>query len=220
MAHTGWNLGFGEVFAQHAAADGGAAQALLLHGILELLHGEIGILKGERSEGGEAVRLCGAQLRQLLILHLDDLGGGVAVLAVPERIDGEHLHVDRHRIHGREALLDDDEVLLGAFGRRHHARGFCAHEVDGLVEQAVGVDIDTLDALAVDHEREAWPAGLLGTGRIEQPATAEGDAGRCTGAFEEASSGGHWSSPQSVACALPPSRVFEVCRLRWTSSLA
>jgi len=48
--------GFGEILAQHARSDGGAAQAQLLDCVLELLDRNIRMLQGERGKGGEAVR--------------------------------------------------------------------------------------------------------------------------------------------------------------------
>jgi hypothetical protein len=71
-------------------------------------------LQGERGEGGKAVRTRSAQFGQLFVLDLDDLGGDVAVLAIPEWIDGEDLHVNRLSIHALKALLDDNEVVLRA----------------------------------------------------------------------------------------------------------
>ena len=62
-------LRIGEVLAQHAAADRGALQPLLLHRGLELLHREVGKLQRERGEGREAVRLRGAQLGELLVVE-------------------------------------------------------------------------------------------------------------------------------------------------------
>src|SRR5262249_56810228 len=50
-------LGLGKALAQHAAADGGAAQALLLHRGLQLLERGLGILQRERREGADAVGL-------------------------------------------------------------------------------------------------------------------------------------------------------------------
>src|SRR5215813_14728118 len=85
----GMKLRVGKIFARHAAADLGTAQAKFLHSIVKLLHREIGKLERERRKGGEAVRLRGTQLCKLLILHLDDGGRSVAVLPVPERIDGK-----------------------------------------------------------------------------------------------------------------------------------
>ena len=55
-------LGIGEFQAGNAAADRGALQPLLLDRRLELLHGEIGRLQGERGESGEAVGLGSTEL--------------------------------------------------------------------------------------------------------------------------------------------------------------
>jgi hypothetical protein len=60
FAQTGWKRGSEKSSPQHARADGGAAQALPLHRVLELLDCEIRILQGQRGEGGEAIRASGA----------------------------------------------------------------------------------------------------------------------------------------------------------------
>src|SRR5580693_7512683 len=113
----------------------------------------------------------GAQFGKLLVLYLDDLGGGVAVLAVPERIDRQHLHVDRHGIHGFETLLDDDELLLVALDQGRRDGWLAAHQRDRFLEAAMGVHVDGLDPLAVDRYRQARP--LLGTRCVEEPTTAK-----------------------------------------------
>jgi hypothetical protein len=105
-----------------------------------LLHCKIGVLQRQGGEGGKS-------LRQLLVLQFDDLGGGVAVLAVPERIDRQHLHVDRHRVHFLQALLNDDEMLRHALDRRPHLFGPVAHQVDGFPEIAVRMHIHGQDRL-------------------------------------------------------------------------
>src|SRR5215475_915588 len=51
-------LRIGKLLAQYAAADRGAAQPELRHRRLELLHSEVRILQGKRSEGAEAVGPC------------------------------------------------------------------------------------------------------------------------------------------------------------------
>src|SRR6516225_4273958 len=206
LCPDGMEFRIGKLLARDAAADGGSAQAELLHGVFELLRGEVGILQGERSKGGEALRLRRAQLGELLVLQLDDRRRGVTVLAIPERIDGKHFHVDRHGVHLSEALGDDDVLVLGAVNRDEDAPRLFAHQVDRIVKQAVRVNVDRLDPSAIDGDREARRTLLLGTGRIEHPAAAEGDAGRCAGAFEEASPGGHRSSPRFPYFAVPPDR--------------
>src|SRR6266849_1640887 len=146
-----------------------------------LPHRQVWILQGERGEGGEAVRTRSAQLGQFFVLDLDDLGGGVAVLAIPEWVDGENLHVDRLSIHALEALLDDNEVLLRASGLRYHPAGLVAHQGIGFAEAAMCVHVNGLDSLAVDHHWQALSAALLSPRRIPQPTTAENDTGRCAG---------------------------------------
>jgi hypothetical protein len=53
------------------------------------------------------------------------------------------------------------------------------------------VHIDGLDALAVDHYRQALPSGLLRMDRVQHAATAEGDARRGGRTLEEISTCGH-----------------------------
>src|SRR5205814_2953076 len=102
---NGMEFGIGKILSQYASADRGSAQALFLDRRLQLLHSELWKLQGERSESPKALRPGCTELRQLLVLNLDDRSGGVAVLAVPERIYGEYLHVDRHRVHFLQTLF-------------------------------------------------------------------------------------------------------------------
>jgi hypothetical protein len=57
------------------------------------------------------------------------------------------------------------------------------------MEQAMGVNVDGLDAPAPDRDRQALP-GFLRMGGASQSATAEGDA-RCACAFQKASACRH-----------------------------
>ena len=84
----------GEVLAGDAAGDADAAEAEILDRMLDLLGGEIGVLQRRRREGDEAVGMAGAELDQLLVLDPDQLGRGVALGAVPERVDAERLDID------------------------------------------------------------------------------------------------------------------------------
>ena len=191
-------FGIGEVIAQHAAADRGALQPLLPDRGLELLQREVGIFQAERGKGRKAVRSCGAKLRKLLVVELDDLGRGIAVLAVPERVDRQHLHVDRHGVHTLEASLDGDEMLLRALGRRDHVASLVAHQRDRLVEQAVRVHVDGSDALAVDLDRQST-APVLRVCEVQHPAAAEHDPRRRC-ALEKASSCGHAGYSRAGLC--------------------
>ena len=90
-------------------------------------------------------------------------------------IDREHFHVDGFRIHALEALFDDDEMLLRPLGLRQDRLRLLAHEIDGLMEMTVRVDIDGLDALAVDHDRQRARGRGLRLGCAQQPAATEHD---------------------------------------------
>src|SRR4051812_31938906 len=96
----------GKILSQHAAADRRAPQALLLDRGFQLLNREIGKLKREGSESAEPLRPRRTEFSQLFVLKLDDRGCRIAVLSVPERIDRQHLHIDRHGVHFLETLLD------------------------------------------------------------------------------------------------------------------
>src|SRR5207245_5232800 len=80
-------LRIADLRAVDAAADPGAAQPVLLHALLELLGGEVGVLQRHRREGDEALGIRGARLGELLVLDLDDLAGEIAVRGVPVRVD-------------------------------------------------------------------------------------------------------------------------------------
>ena len=183
-----------KIVAQHAAADGGAFQALLLDRGFQHGHREIGRLHRQRRKGAETVRLLRAQLGELLVVDLADLLRGLAVLAVPEWIDRQYLHVDSHRVHLLETLLDHDEVLLHALHRRRNARGVLAHQVDRFLEEAMRVAVDGLDALALHHHGQ--PRSRLLRMRLErQPAAAEHKPGERTGRFQEIPARGHEPLP-------------------------
>src|SRR6266853_4944075 len=87
-------LGIGDLLAVDAAPDGGPAQAVLLHALLELGRGEVGMLERHGGEGHEAIRVGRADLGELLVLELADPGGDVPVRLVPVGIDAEGLDVD------------------------------------------------------------------------------------------------------------------------------
>ena len=131
----------GKILSQYASADRGSAQALFLDRDLQLLHSELWKLQGERSESPKALRPGCTEL-QLLVLNLDDRSGGVAVLAVPERIYGEYLHVDRHRVHFLQTLFNDDEVLGNSLHRRQHLIRSIAHQLKRFMEITMRVNVD------------------------------------------------------------------------------
>src|SRR5207248_922501 len=69
-----------KVFTGDAAANSHSAQPLLFHRVLELLYRQVRKLQGNRSKGGEAVRLRRAKLGKFLIVYPDDLGREIALL--------------------------------------------------------------------------------------------------------------------------------------------
>src|SRR5438270_5465035 len=151
----------------------------------------------------------GAEFGQFLVLNLDDLSGEVAIAAVPERIDRQYLHVDRHRVHRLQTLLDDDKMFLLALGRRQWLVLVRTEKVERFVEQAMRMHVDGLDALAIDHHRQAlrfW----LSVGRVQKAATAEGDAAGCC-ALEKGPSRGHGRLPLFRSRMFPVDRSA-VCR--------
>ena len=194
-------LGVGKIFTQQVAANCRAAQALLFHRVFELLHGQIGELQREGGETAEALRIRCREFRQALVVELDDGGGGIAILPIPEWIDRKDLHVETHRIHPGETAFDcrfvahRNEVLRHPFDGRHHALRVCAHQRDSIVKVAVRVGVNRLHAFAVEHHRRAFAAkpGMLVRrlrGGVLQGAGAKRDAGRC-GAGEKSSTSGH-----------------------------
>src|SRR5262249_7363365 len=167
----------------------------------ELPHGEVRILQRERGKCRKAIRARGAQCSQFFVLQLDDLGGRVAVLAVPKRVDGEYFHVDRLSVHPLEALLDADEMLHGTFHARHHAACLVPHQSERLVEVAVRVHIDGLDPLAVDSHGQTLAIGLLAPRHIAHRAAAEHNA-RCARGLDKVAPRSHGGPPPfRVSCA-------------------
>src|SRR6202023_1024187 len=89
-----------QLLAIDAAADQRAAQSELPDRNFELLGGEIRVLQGNRRQADEAVRLCRADVGELLILQLDDLTGEVGLGLGPKaRVEAEGLEADALLIH-------------------------------------------------------------------------------------------------------------------------
>ena len=149
----------GQLLVADAAADTDAAEAELLDGVLDLLGGELGMLQGRRREGDEAVGIGGTELDQGLVLHLDQLGRDVALGAVPVGIDAERLDVDALRVHRGDAhagvVHQQARRLERMLDQRHR-----------LGNAAMGVHVDGLDALAVDHDLAAARMGMIMTVRL------------------------------------------------------
>jgi hypothetical protein len=142
----------------------------------------------------------------VFVLLFDDRRRRVAVLTVPERIDRQHLHVDRHRVHLLETLFDDDKMLGYAFDRREYLCGVIAHQIDGVVEKAMGVNIDRPDMPTADLDGQAG-GSRPGAGRVQHAATAKTDPGR-NRALQKSSAGSHGSLPDGRSIRAPACLLF------------
>ena len=136
--------GIGQFLAGHAAAHADAAEAELLHSVLDLLGGELGMLQRGGREGDETVGIGRAEFDQRLVLHLDQLGRRVALGTIPIGIDAERFHVDALRIHRRDAHAGVGHQQARRLERMLDDGHGCGH-------RTMGVDVDGLDLLAVDH---------------------------------------------------------------------
>src|SRR5207245_2370496 len=94
LGPEGVELRIGELIAGDTRADGGAAEAELLHALDELLHRQVGELERDRREGNETIGILRAEPGERFVLDLDHLGDDVAFGPIPRRVDAERLHVD------------------------------------------------------------------------------------------------------------------------------
>ena len=85
LAQNGSNLGDGQLLAVDVSTDSGAAQPQLLDAFFQLLGREVGMLQRHRCEGHKPLRMGGAQLRQFLVLDLDQLARHVSLQARTSR---------------------------------------------------------------------------------------------------------------------------------------
>src|SRR5262249_667632 len=108
----------GKIFAKDAAADRSTAQPQFFTTDLKLWHCEFGKLHGQRSEGSKAIWPQRTKFCEFFVLHADNLGCGITIFAIPERIDRQHLHVDCLSVHPLEALFNDNEMFLRPLGGR------------------------------------------------------------------------------------------------------
>ena len=104
LGPEGVELRVAQLEALDTAAEAGAAQAVALDALLELLGGEVRMLERHAREGDEPVGLGRADLGERLVLDADQLRRDVPVRRVPVGVDAERLHVDALRVHRLEAL--------------------------------------------------------------------------------------------------------------------
>jgi hypothetical protein len=148
-------LGIAQLQAVDAAAEAGAAQAVFLHALLELLDGEVRMLQRHRREGDEPVGLRRADLRERLVLDLDELARDVPVRRVPVGVDAERLDVDALLVHRADAVClagHEEGFRLERSPHQGHRRG----------HRAVRVHVHGLHALALHHHLS--PPRLRGGG--------------------------------------------------------
>ena len=120
----------------------------ILHGMLELLGGEIRELQRDGAQADEARRVLFAPGRDALVVRRDD---GTRVLAArgvpPIRVDAERLHVDAALVHRREPLGPEHERR-----RRDARRVDAGHAPRDLGEHAMRVHVDDGHAPAADRD--------------------------------------------------------------------
>ena len=87
------------------AADGDAAHAEVLDGVVNLLHREIGELQSGGGESHETIGMQPDPFGEAVIVDADDFGGEVAIGGVPpECIDIERLNIDAAFVEFRDTL--------------------------------------------------------------------------------------------------------------------
>src|SRR5207302_5174561 len=138
-------FGVGQFLAGNAAGNPDAAEAEVLDRMLDLLRGEVGMLDGSGRKGDKAVGMTGTELRQRLVVEADQLGRGIALGAVPEGVDAERLDIDAGAVHLGEPVAD----IRPQEPRRLERM---VDYLRGVGNDAMRVDIDGLDPLAVDHD--------------------------------------------------------------------
>jgi hypothetical protein len=103
-------------------------------------------------------------------------------------------------------LFDDDKMLGYAFDRREYLCGVIAHQIDGVVEKAMGVNIDRPDMPTADLDGQAG-GSRPGAGRVQHAATAKTDPGR-NRALQKSSAGSHGSLPDGRSIRAPACLLF------------
>ena len=84
-----------------ACADGRAAQAELLHAMLELFGCELRRLERHGGERDQTVGIPAAHFGKGVVLDAADLGREVLFVPIPERIDAQRFDIDALAIHAR-----------------------------------------------------------------------------------------------------------------------
>ena len=164
-------LAVGQLLPFDAAADGGAAQAELSDRLVQLIGREVGMLQRQRRHPDEAIGVLGAPLRDLFVLERDEIARQRAIGRVAPGVDVDRLVVDALRVHVDQALRIAQHDVAGEVGLgAAAASGVSLTRFHHLRHEAVGVNIDRLDAAAADRHLAAlarrcadltrWEAGL------------------------------------------------------------
>src|SRR5215471_10121579 len=164
----------GQFLPGNAAADPEAAQPQSLDRVFELLDRELRVLQSNRRKGDKTVGHRGAELCQLFILKLDQLGRSVAIGAVPERVDAERFDIDALGVHLGDAVGKVRPQQPWGFERMiDHRRRFR--------NNGVGVDVDRFDSLAADHDLAPAPSLWSARTACREAASNAREPGQRTG---------------------------------------
>lgn len=145
----------------------------------DLLAGQVWILKRDRRQAGQALRMPSAEFGNMLVLHAHDLGSALTIrpVVVLRGRRTDDLHVHAHAIHVgkplvqprqlRSGLRQHDRIVVGhrsgTHGLEHHLRlgrllGRAGDERFGLRGQYMAVQVDrewTLAKPCLDRPRSA-----------------------------------------------------------------
>ena len=177
--------------AHHASADGRALESLLLHSVLQLSGGEVGMLQRHGSKAREAVGMRRAPFGHFCVLQRNNFLGQVAVRRIPpEAVDVQQLHVDAARVERVDALRPQHEISAASAAALALEES-ALQQVRDFRHLAVRVHVDDFRALAAhgNHtlraRRSACGLGRQGQGRcfrrrgVQQITTREHETGGC-----------------------------------------
>src|SRR5579863_10420585 len=91
-----------QVDSVYASSDQAAPHAHLFHGLLQLLSGQIRVLKSHCRHADESVQMRRTKLRHPLVLEIHEFSSDVAVGRIPKWIDAHCLDINSPRIHSPE----------------------------------------------------------------------------------------------------------------------
>jgi hypothetical protein len=156
-------LGIVEVLAGDVGADLRAAQAEHVHGMAQLVGGELRRLHGQRGDAEKAVGTRLGKLGNLLVLNAGECRGDCLRLRIDERLraHGEHLHVYLGRRHVLQAPVqvpaaarkmpvdaaghvEGTELIVDVRELGRHLGRLALQQPDRLFRQDMRVNVDRL----------------------------------------------------------------------------